>query len=143
MTPPTQVGRFSGGYYSEHSAVSITGLGPLKIRALAAAGEIRTVRENGLVFYSKEDVRKVRDARPRTTEEQLLDAAFRGYPERAAERESMARENGHVVSREHQPRNPGETATSRMHCTCGWFTEWLNNSIATQRKREHLKDAAI
>lgn len=119
-------GRFEGGYYSLAVAASVAGVGIEKLLELAEAGLISTMHSDGVTLFSKDDIRKVRDAR-------------RGRG--AQKREAAAEVKGHCVSREHADREPGETATSRMHCTCGWSSPWLVNAAATQEKRKHLKDA--
>lgn len=135
--------RFSGGFYSENAAASVAGVGLRELHQMAAAKTIRSIRSNGAVLYAKEDIRTLRDTRPMSNEERKLREIFVGKAESRAEIESMAAANGHHISRENQPKNPGETAYSRMVCSCGWASSWLVNSLATDEKRKHLKDAAL
>lgn len=116
--------------YTEQAAASMARISVNELRELVKQRKVRRFMVEGRIYFNKADIRALRDVN-------------RPMVQVRADQAIKARERGHVVVREHAERNPGETATSRVVCSCGWASLWLVNSDATVEKRAHLKQAAV
>jgi hypothetical protein len=89
-------------------------------------------------------------ARPKTAEERFFEYAF-GVDYRQRSREDVATSelaatHGHVITKERE--NTVHLGTpsrlKRVVCSCGFMSPWsVQEKLATDAKRAHLKDAAI